>query len=89
MAIGLLHALKNNRIHVPDRVSIVGFDNIDMAGIVSPGLTTVNVPKGKLAELCINQIQYLLSNQETFVGVKSFVSVNLIERQTTKKLLNV
>jgi len=83
MAIGMLRALQNNNISVPNDVALVGFDNIDMAGIVSPGLTTINVPKNKLAEFCVTQMKYIINN-EPVVGIKHFVSVNIIKRNTTK-----
>jgi DNA-binding LacI/PurR family transcriptional regulator len=42
-AIGALHALQNRSIHVPDEVSIVGFDGVEMSQAVWPQLTTNQV----------------------------------------------
>lgn len=83
MAIGMLRALQSNGISVPDEVSLVGFDNIDMASIVAPALTTINVPKNKLADCCISQIKYFL-NHDSALGLKQYVSVDLIKRESTK-----
>lgn len=41
MAFGLMRALYENGRHVPDDVSVVGFDGIDLAEYSSPPLTTV------------------------------------------------
>jgi len=40
MALGLMHRLAEERIRVPDDLSIIGCDDIHMAGEVSPGLAT-------------------------------------------------
>lgn len=44
MAIGALAALHERRITVPGRMSLAGFDDIPIAGDVSPALTTVRLP---------------------------------------------
>ena len=48
MAIGILHALRQNGLSVPDDLSLVGFDDIPEAQFFSPPLTTV---RGDFAEL--------------------------------------
>ncbi|MCA1481356.1 LacI family DNA-binding transcriptional regulator, partial [Bradyrhizobium sp. NBAIM08] len=44
MAIGAMRALKDMRLDVPGDVSVVGFDDIDLAPHVDPPLTTVHQP---------------------------------------------
>ena len=43
-AIGALHAAREQRIRVPDELSIVGFDDIDLARYTDPPLTTIHQP---------------------------------------------
>lgn len=43
-AIGALHCLKEAGYGVPGDVAVLGFDNIDMCGVVTPGLTSVSQP---------------------------------------------
>jgi LacI family transcriptional regulator len=45
MAIGALIAIREAGLRAPDDVSVVGFDDIPQASIVTPRLTTVAVPK--------------------------------------------
>lgn len=44
MAIGVIKALRRNGLKVPDDCSVVGYDDVVMAGYIEPGLTTVRVP---------------------------------------------
>lgn len=44
LAIGLLKGFSELGVHVPDDVSVVGFDDVPSAAFTTPGLTTVQVP---------------------------------------------
>lgn len=44
IALGILQEAYRLRVAVPEQLSVVGFDNIDLAGISSPPLTTVSQP---------------------------------------------
>jgi LacI family xylobiose transport system transcriptional regulator len=44
MAIGAMRALRDLRLTIPGDVSVVGFDDIDLAPHVYPPLTTVHQP---------------------------------------------
>lgn len=50
MAIGALSAAREMGIEVPGRLSLVGFDDIALASLVIPRLTTVAQPKRELGE---------------------------------------
>lgn len=59
LAVGLLHAAHTRGIMVPDQLSIVGFDDISMAAVTVPALTTVRMPVTEIVargvELCIGE----------------------------------
>lgn len=48
MAIGVLSELRAAGIAIPDQMSVTGFDDVAVAGDVSPGLTTVRLPMGEM-----------------------------------------
>jgi LacI family transcriptional regulator len=43
LAIGVLRAITDKGLKVPDDISVAGFDDIDMASFLTPALTTVRV----------------------------------------------
>ena len=45
IAIGMLQRLRENGVRVPTDLSIVGFNDIPLAGLLEPALTTVRVPQ--------------------------------------------
>lgn len=48
MMLGVLRCLKQQNIRVPEDVSLVGFDDIEYAGMLDPPLTTVRQPQYRL-----------------------------------------
>ncbi len=63
-AIGLSLACRDRGIAVPERLSIVGFDDIDAAMYVTPPLTTVHQPRFELGQLAMEMVLDLLNGQE-------------------------
>jgi DNA-binding LacI/PurR family transcriptional regulator len=62
LALGVLSRLADRGIGVPDEISVVGFDDIPMAGMATPHLTTVALPleqSGRVAiELLLEQLAH-------------------------------
>jgi LacI family transcriptional regulator len=60
MAIGAIKALQNSGLHVPNDVAVVGYDDIALASIISPSLTTLAMPKHELGEAAAELILHRL-----------------------------
>jgi LacI family gluconate utilization system Gnt-I transcriptional repressor len=50
IAAGVLFAAQRRNIAVPERLAIASFDDIEIAGLVRPGLTTIRVPRRRIGE---------------------------------------
>lgn len=50
LAVGAMIGLRSIGAVIPDDVSVVGFDNIDLAAAVTPALTTVHVPHRRMGK---------------------------------------
>ena len=53
MAIGLMRAAQEQGVHVPGRLSIIGFDDIFGSDFTSPQLSTIRTPLGAIGERAI------------------------------------
>jgi DNA-binding LacI/PurR family transcriptional regulator len=56
MASGVLRALRERGLRVPEDVSVTGFDNVTLAEYVSPPLTTVDVPRLAIGQLVVDRL---------------------------------
>jgi LacI family transcriptional regulator len=56
MAIGALRAVHESGLRVPDDISIVGFDDIELSAYTSPPLTTVAQPKSRIGALAVDML---------------------------------
>lgn len=86
MAIGAIKAIKDAGLTVPDDISIVGFDDIDLAQHITPALTTIRqnteLMGRRAADSLINQIN---DKDEDFSTV--ILPVELIVRDSTRSLM--
>lgn len=79
-AIGLLVAGRDQKIAVPDRLSIIGFDNIEPALYATPPLTSIRQYRSVLGELAMRMVLDLLKGKT--VQDRS-VSCELVVRDST------
>jgi DNA-binding LacI/PurR family transcriptional regulator len=81
MAMGAMRSLHQHGIRVPDDMSIVGFDDIEVASQITPALTTVVAPIEKIATTASEMLCQLMDGKQP---VSSHVALpaNLIIRQT-------
>jgi DNA-binding LacI/PurR family transcriptional regulator len=54
MAIGVIHAAYERDINVPGDLSVVGFDDIPLASVSVPGLTTVRMPTTRMIATAVD-----------------------------------
>lgn len=85
VALGALSAARDMGIAVPHELSIVGFDNIDLAREVIPALTTVHVYRTWLGALGVHQLLICAQYPER-PKVSISVSTKLIERDSVYRL---
>ncbi|WP_100489168.1 LacI family DNA-binding transcriptional regulator [Sporolactobacillus pectinivorans] len=62
MAIGAIRALHENKIQVPERVSLIGFNDISIAKYFYPPLSTVKVYTESMGELGVDLLMNKIKN---------------------------
>jgi LacI family transcriptional regulator len=85
IAINALRFLTQHDIRVPDDVSIVGFDDISWARIVSPRLTTIAQPLVAIGNRAVELLEERLSGAAIASRATVF-DVTLVERETVKRI---
>ncbi|MGL5010048.1 MAG: substrate-binding domain-containing protein, partial [Paracoccaceae bacterium] len=55
-AIGAIRAARDLGLVVPTDLSVVGFDDITLANLIVPRLTTVQQPVGEMAETAVRTV---------------------------------
>jgi LacI family transcriptional regulator len=63
MAAGVLQVAHERGLTVPGDLSVVGFDDADLASILSPGLTTVRQPLAELGRTGVSLLKRMLERQ--------------------------
>lgn len=84
-ALGTLAAAHELGLSVPDDLSVVGFDDIALARVVTPPLTTVRQPAQTVARMAVEQ---LLAAPHRTGGVTLVVRPRLIARSSTARPAN-
>lgn len=84
IALYAISALKKLGYKIPEDVQVIGFDNIELSGILVPKLTTIAQPIDDFGKTAMNIIKTLLQKKE-LDEVHQVLPVELIERDTTKK----
>ncbi len=64
VAVGAIHGIRSLGLEAPRDVSVVGFDDIDLAADVAPALTTVRVHKLWLGSLAVRQLIARIQNPD-------------------------
>lgn len=79
-ALGALTALKEAGIHVPEQVSVVGFDDQRLAPFLNPPLTTVHAPTDMVGSTAADILLKMIRNSE--VQSETLLPTKMVLRQS-------
>ena len=82
-AIGALRALRRAGIAVPGSISVVGFDDIDLAAWTDPPLTTVRQPTDALGRWAVDHLADLLAGRREGETAPVVLEPELVIRDST------
>lgn len=83
-AIGAIKALNEAGLNVPGDISVVGFDDIDMAEHISPSLTTIHVNKENTGTAAVRALINRVANSETLT-TNITLPVELVKRGSVSR----
>jgi len=84
MAIGAMRALQDHGLRVPEDVSVCGFDGIELAGYLSPRLTTIRQPAERMAGRGVAILIRCIEEQSD--AVHELVPYELLEGESVLRL---
>lgn len=83
MALGALSVAFDMNVRVPEDVAIVGFDDIPVASLVRPSLTTIAQPPVEIGTHLAEMVYRRIEGLETGLAHHIELPLRLIERQST------
>jgi len=85
LAFGACRAIAELGLRIPEDVSVIGYDDLDVCNFLHPPLTTVKIPLRQLADSALRFLVEQIGSEKTGdeVRLKTTFSPNLIVRQST------
>lgn len=83
VAISVYKILKKRNVDVPGKVQLVGYDDIELASLLTPALTTIHQSVKTIGKKAAEII--IFDNNKEVVENSYIFPVKLVERETTRK----
>jgi LacI family transcriptional regulator len=83
MALGLMGRLRDRGVNVPQDMSVIGIDDIQMSAMSSPALTTVSLTKEQAGRAAVDLLISLLEQPEGVRNVRRELPTQLLVRAST------
>ena len=83
-AMGAIRALRETELRVPEDISVIGFDDIQGAAYLNPGLTTVKQPLRKMGKIAAKTVLERIQRPDSDSNAEYItVEPELVVRETT------
>lgn len=85
MAIGAMKAIHERRLKIPFDISVLGYDDIDMATLCTPQLTTVRQPKYEIGILSVETLLERIKSKDDAnerIGKQIILKTEIILRES-------
>lgn len=84
IAIGVMNHARHIGLHVPDDLSVIGFDDIPWAALSNPALTTIEMPVDLMAFEAVDALVRKITNEDD--GSKRVIfNTSVIERESVSQ----
>lgn len=85
MAFGVLKALREKRLKVPEDISLIGFDDLPTAALLDPPLTSIAVSKREIGSTAMRRLHSRINNR-AIPPTKIVVGGELMERESVARV---
>lgn len=87
IALGVIRALNEEGIRIPEDVSIIGFDDMPYCELSTPRLTTIRVQKMAMGSIAVKTIVDFINGTRNET-LKTEVCTSLVERESVRQIEN-
>jgi len=85
MAIGAIRALEGSDLNVPQDIGVAGFDNIPLATLAKPRLTTIDIPAYEMGQEAMEMLLEHLDGGEPMGKAMKTLEVKLVSGDSCKR----
>jgi len=85
MAAAVVKTAREAGVDMPGQLSVAGFDDSDLASMISPALTTIRRPLRDMAKTATEQLLAMINQQQTAPRHQT-VTLSVVRRQSTASL---
>jgi LacI family transcriptional regulator len=85
-AFGAIRGLHSMGLCVPKDVSLVGLDDVVLSEVLQPPLTTIRIPRRRMAETCLRALNHTKEDVDRR-GLRYSVPAELIVRESTARVI--
>ena len=85
VAIGVYRAAQELHLRIPEDISIIGFDNIDLTGILAPPLTSVSLNIDHVAKEAAENLLNCIENKISPTSFQKIYEPELIKRKSVAR----
>ena len=83
MAIGAVRALGDMGLKIPDDISVIGFDGLELADFYTPRITTFHQPVDRLAEITVKMLIDMIEHNDEASHI--LLDAEYVRGETVKK----
>jgi DNA-binding LacI/PurR family transcriptional regulator len=83
LALALLRQTRVAGVRVPGDWSLAGFDDMDWSAMLAPSLTTVHIPRARMAAAAVERLEALIAGEP--LGEPVVIVPELIVRESTTR----
>jgi DNA-binding LacI/PurR family transcriptional regulator len=88
MAYGVVRAVLDQGLRIPEDLSLIGFDNVEFSSIIHPPLTTIHQPKYEMGQAAVEILLRLARSKDKQTAEHRLLGVELIRRQSCSEPLS-
>ncbi len=86
MAIGAMRCIHDHGLQVPDDISVIGYDDVVLANMITPKLTTIAQPLEEIGRMAVHSLVAAISEGQLPDSKTHYMAHSLVPRESVKSL---